>query len=144
MDANSITRFLEGLRPAFEAGDAAVAGKSAEASCVGLVEAQYRAIARGDFAAFLDTLAEDIELETVGPPAIPFVGRWRGRAEVADAIRRNFACVEAQQPEILTVVAQGDTVVVAARERGRFRATGRPYDLHWVQFFTCRDGRVVR
>jgi ketosteroid isomerase-like protein len=52
--------------------------------------------------------------------------------------------VEEQQPEILAVVAQGAVVVVTARERGRYRATGRSYDLHWVQLFTFRQGKVVR
>jgi uncharacterized protein len=42
------------------------------------------------------------------------------------------------------VVAQGDVVVIVAHERGRFRESGRPYALHWVQIFTLRDGRVAR
>ena len=41
-------------------------------------------------------------------------------------------------------MAQGDVVVVVARERGRFRETGRPYETHWVQIFTFRDGRLAR
>lgn len=144
MNPAIIAQFLDNLRPAFAAGDPSAAGKSTEASCVAVVEEQYRAITRGDFAAFLATLAEDIELEIVGPPAVPFVGRWRGRDEVADAVRRNFGCVEDQRPEVLSVVAQGDTVVVVARERGRFRPTGREYDMHWTQVFTIQGGRVVR
>ena len=41
-------------------------------------------------------------------------------------------------------MAQGDVVVVVAHERGRFRATGRPYETHWVQIFTFRDGQLAR
>jgi ketosteroid isomerase-like protein len=41
-------------------------------------------------------------------------------------------------------VAQGDTVVVLGHEKGRFRPTGRDYELHWVQFFTFRDGKLAR
>ncbi|OWK36604.1 nuclear transport factor 2 family protein [Fimbriiglobus ruber] len=144
MSAAVLAKFIEDLHPAFEAGDPAAAQKSAEAACVGLVQDQYRAVVRGDFAAFLVSMAEDIELENIGPPAIPFVGCWRGRAEVAEAIRRNFSWLEDQQPEVLTVVAQGDTVIVIARERGRFKPTGRAYDMHWVQQFTFKDGRVAR
>jgi ketosteroid isomerase-like protein len=142
--AEAIARFVDGLRPAFEAGDPAAAAKAAEAECVRLVEDLYRAIAGGDFAAFLDTLADDVEFENVGPAAVPFVGRWRGREEVAEAIARNFGYVEDQRPEVLSLVAQGDCVVVVARERGRYRPTGRDYDAHWVQHFTWRDGRLTR
>src|SRR5262245_4130419 len=138
--AEAIARFVDGLRQAFEAGDPAAAAKCAEAACVRLVQEQYRAIARGDFAAYPDTLAEDIEFENVGPAAVPFVGRWRGREEVAEAIARNFGYVEDQRPEVLSVVAQGDCVVVVAREQGRYRPTGRDYDAHWVQHFTWHDG----
>ena len=82
-------------------------------------------------------------MEFVGPPHAPFVGRWRGREEAARAVRDNFSQVEEQRPEIRTVVAQGDVVVVVAQERGRFR-DGRPYETHWVQLFTFRDGKLAR
>lgn len=40
-----------------------------------------------------------------------------------------------------SVVARGDTVVVHATEEGRFRATGREYRVHRIQWFPFRDGR---
>lgn len=64
----------------------------------------------------------------------------RGRAEV---IQRNFALLEDQHPTIETVVAQGEQVVFVGREKGRVRATGRPYDLHLVQVYTFRNGKLV-
>jgi ketosteroid isomerase-like protein len=35
-------------------------------------------------------------------------------------------------------------VVVIARESGRFRPSGHPYETHWVQIFTLRDGKIAR
>jgi ketosteroid isomerase-like protein len=35
-------------------------------------------------------------------------------------------------------------VVVSIRERGRFKPTGREYDIWGVQFYTFRDGKMVR
>jgi ketosteroid isomerase-like protein len=49
-----------------------------------------------------------------------------------------------KSPRVRSVVAQGDVVVIVAHERGRFRKSGLPYTLHWVQIFTFPDGRVVR
>jgi hypothetical protein len=54
------------------------------------------------------------------------------------------SAIENQEPEIRSVVAQGDVVVIVAHEHGRLRDSRRPYTLHWVQMFTFRDGRVAR
>lgn len=62
---------------------------------------------------------------------------------VIEAARNNFAQVDEQQPEIQSVVAQGNMVVVIGKDRGRFRPTGRRYDFHCVYEFTFKDGKVV-
>jgi ketosteroid isomerase-like protein len=144
MNAVEVARFIDGVWPAFEAGDRDVGRKHTEGANVRRVQDQYRAIAQGNPQAFLDTLAEDAEMEILGPPAVPFVGRWKGRQQIAEAVARNFACLEDQKPEVRSVVGQGDTVVVSIRERGRFRPTGREYDIWAVQFYTFRDGKMVR
>ena len=40
------------------------------------------------------------------------------------------------------VVAQGDSVVMFGRERGRWKSTGEPYGLQHRYRFTFRDGLV--
>ncbi len=62
---------------------------------------------------------------------------------VVEAARRNSAQIEEQRPEILSVVAQGDTVVVFGRELGRFRPTGREYELHWMHLYRLGGGKVA-
>jgi ketosteroid isomerase-like protein len=94
MDHPVLARFIEHLGSAFEEDDAGAAVKAAEASNVWLVQESYRVIARGDFAGFRDLLAEDVEMEFVGSPRMPFTGRWRGREEAARALRHNFSQVE--------------------------------------------------
>lgn len=73
---------------------------------------------------------------------MPISGRVQGRQAAAEAVRRNFGYFDEQQPTILDVVAQGDAVVVTGREQGRYRPTGRAYDVHWVQLFTFRQGKL--
>jgi ketosteroid isomerase-like protein len=136
--------FVRQLQTAFEQGDPLAKTKQEEQNNVKVLQEQFKAITAGDFAALAALLTEDAELEILGPPSVPFLGRWQGRQQLRDTIARNFALIEDQRPEILTVVAQGDTVVVTGRERGRFRSSGRPYDVHWVQFHTYRGGKTVR
>jgi ketosteroid isomerase-like protein len=145
MNLSTTSRFIDRLHEAYLEGDpTAEAVKPAEADNVRRLQDVYRALAAGDAAAFAGLLAEDVELDIHGPPQVPFIGHWVGRPQVVAAVRRNFAMLEDQQPEVTTVVAQGDSVVVVARERGRVKATGRDYDLHVVQLFTFRAGTVAR
>lgn len=144
MHPSTVNQFLADLQPAFAAGDVNATAKHAETANVAVVTKMYHAVIHGDMAGFLDGLAEDVELENIGPAAVPFVGRWKGRAELAEAIPRNFSQIEDQRPEILSVIAQGDMVAVVAREQGRYKPTGRTYETHWVQLFTIADGKVTK
>jgi ketosteroid isomerase-like protein len=144
MNQAAIASFIDQLGQAFRAGDPGVAAKRLEAENVRRLQDQYRAVGRQDFAAALDFCADDIELEILGPPDLPLAGCWRGRAEVATALAKNFALLADQRPEVQHLVAQGDTVVIFARERGRFVQTGLPYDIQWVQLWRYRDGKCVR
>jgi ketosteroid isomerase-like protein len=144
MSQSAFAAFVDRLLPAYHEGDPNAAAKEAESRNVALLVGLYRAILRGDFPAALDVFADDMDMEIIGPSAIPISGHWRGKAQVAAAIARNFSLLEDQRPEVQSVVAQGDTVVVLGHEKGRFRPTGRDYELHWVQFFTFRDGKLAR
>src|SRR3954447_16933339 len=139
-----VAHFIERLDHAFQEGDPRATEKTTEKDNVKLLQEQYRAVVRGDVAAFAAALADDIELDIFGGPDLPFAGSWKGREEVLKAVARNFSLLEDQRPEVESVVAQGDTVVVFARERGRFKATGREYEIRWAQWFTFRDGLVSR
>jgi ketosteroid isomerase-like protein len=136
-------RFIDSFQAAFQEDDENVANKLQEAENVRRVEGVFRIIARKDFDALNDILAEDVSLEIIGSPTTPMAGLTQGRHQVIEATRNNFAQVEDQRPEIQSVVAQGDTVVVLGREQGRFRPTGRSYDLHWMHQYIFKNGKIV-
>ncbi len=136
-------QFIDRLQDAFREGDRDAAGKALEAENVRVIEEVFRAIARKDFDALGGLLADDVTFEIVGPGG-PFAARAEGRERVVEAARGNFAQIEEQRPEILLVVAQGDNVVVVGKERGRYRPTGREYELHWMHQYKLAGGKVVR
>jgi ketosteroid isomerase-like protein len=142
MSDNGLVAFLNRLPKAFHEGDEKAKAKDLETDNVRRLQSVYQAIALGDIDAFMDMLTEDIDLEIVGPPTVPFLGSWRGRQQVTEAVRTNFAMVQEQQPELQSVVAQGDTVVAVGRERGRYSETGQEYDVQWVQFHTFKGGML--
>ena len=108
------------------------------------IEAVFETLARQDYESLNDLLADDVVLEIIGSPATPMAGLTQGRRQVIETTRNNFALVEEQQPEIQSVVAQGNTVVVVAREQGLFRPTGRRYDLHWIHLYTFEHNKIVK
>ena len=144
MDPESVGNLIDGLEHAFLADDDDALSKQREGENVRRLQEQYRAILRGDFPSFVNHLADDVEMEIIGPGEFPFVGHWRGRAPVVEALMRNFSMFEDQRPQLQLVVAQGDHVVITAREQGRYRPAQQEYQLHWVQFFTYRNGKLQR
>jgi uncharacterized protein len=136
--------FIRSIHSAFLANDDRHADKQAEAVNVHRLRAFYEAAARRDFQGFADTLTDDVESEIVGPPSLPFERKLRGKAEVLEGIAKNFSHLEEQVPFVDAVVGQGDDVVVFGRETGRFRESGAPYALHFVQRYTFRDGKIAR
>ncbi|SIO17426.1 hypothetical protein SAMN05444166_2826 [Singulisphaera sp. GP187] len=139
-----VTAFIDRFPDAFSEGDPKVMDKKVEAGNVLVLQSLYRAIAQGNFTAFVNMLAEDVGIEILGTSTVPYLGSWQSRQKVAEAVRNNYAMVEEQQPVLQSVVAQGDTVVAAGCERGRNLVTGQRYDIQWVQFHTFRDGKLIR
>ncbi len=142
MDPETTSDFVGRLTTAFHDGDSQAAHKQLERYNVERLMQFYAAVARHDFSAAAAFLADNVSLEILG--AIPFAGEWNGRDQVSAAIQANFALVDEQQPEIQSVTAQGDTVVVVARELGLYKPTARRYDVHWVQIITFAGGKIVR
>ncbi len=140
----SVTDFIDRLPVAFAEQDPRVADKVLEAENVLTLQTMYQALARGDFDAFAALLAADVEFEMVGPADVPMCGRAVGPDGVMAAAARNYALLADQQAELLSLVAQGDLVVLIARETGRVRATGKTYDIHWTRSYTFRNGLLTR
>jgi ketosteroid isomerase-like protein len=104
---------------------------------------QIDAIGRGDLDAALRNAHDDVRLEIFAPPQFPWIRRTVGAAALREAIQHNFATVVDQRPEVTSVTAQGDTVVLLGRERGRIKQTAAEYSLEFVQRFQFRGGRLA-
>jgi ketosteroid isomerase-like protein len=109
---------------------------------VEVVRQHYAAIRDRDRAALLGTLDDNVQWEFLGPPEIPFAGRWQG----IDAASRFFSIirdtVDVLEFAVDDMIAQGETVAVVGRERFRVKATGREWACGWVQVHTVADGKI--
>ena len=144
MSSEAFPEFVQSLGPAFRSDDPQSNTRMMERDHMTALERIYQALSEGRYEAIGPELTEDVELEIIGPAVVPFIGRWKGIAPVLQAIQKNFTHVRNQRPEIVSLTAQGDSIVVVAREQGESVKTGNAYDIHWVQIFTFRDGKLCR
>jgi hypothetical protein len=116
----------------------------AEQDNVEKVQAAYAAFQRGDIEGLLGLMTDDIDWDTPGASAvIPYAGRRRGHAEVAQFFSTLAQTEEITHFEPREFVAQGDKVVVLGNYKGRVKATNRAYDIDWLQIFTLRGDRIA-
>jgi ketosteroid isomerase-like protein len=129
---------------AFVHGDPEAEAKRVEIANVAAVGAMVEMIARDDYDAFSRVVSDSVSLKILAPPDVPFIRNAEGAPAFLEAVRRNFAMLEDQKPVVLSIVAQGDSVVCIVREQGRYAKDGRPYDLHAAQEFVFREGKLER
>jgi len=112
-----------------------------------VIQTFISAIGSGQTQRALDLLAEDVYWESpvsLNPPAELTWARPRhGPEQVLEYIRDMWSVVQPYVMDTMSVLAQGDQVVIEGRHQCQVRATGKFYDHQWVQVFTLRDGLIV-
>jgi len=138
----SLAEVPQALAPAFEAGDPEHRAKPQERRNVDYMSEMFCAVRDGRFEELAAFMTPDATLEIAASPGIPYVRHARGAEQVAAAVARNFRSVVEQRSEPLALIAQGDTVMVMARETGRWAEDGRPYEILFSQQYTFTDGKL--
>jgi len=101
----------------------------------------FAAIGRGDRAALLTLVAEDIEWIIPGEDW-PLAGTHRGHAGLAALLETASKSIETST-EPREFIAQGDRVVVVGFARGKIKATNKAFEDDWVFAITVQDGRLT-
>lgn len=144
MDTQHLMPLDSTLGSLFAAGDPRPEGKEQERANVACLERIFGALATGDFDAFAAELADDVEMKFFSPPELPFRRSAWGKAEARALTEHNFGVLTEQLPQLLSLTAQGDSLVVVGRESGKVKETGQPYDVHFVYHFRFRGGKLLQ
>lgn len=111
---------------------------------VQVVLSAYEAFGRGDLAAIMNLLTEDIEWRLPGAPdVLPFAGLRRGHAQVIEFFKIVGETIEFEQFETREFIAQGDKVIVLGRSLDRMKPTGRVAENEWAAAFILREGKIA-
>ena len=110
---------------------------------VQIVEDVYAAFGRGDVAAVLAAMTDDVEWHEA--EGMPYGGVYRG----GDAVAQNvFGPITTDIPDFAVtpaeMIASGDTVAVVVRYTGTGKNTGEQLDLPVVHIWNVRDGKLER
>ncbi|MGH9628494.1 MAG: nuclear transport factor 2 family protein [Bryobacteraceae bacterium] len=109
-----------------------------------VVRSAFDDFMREDIAALLDKLADDIEWNDPGSPAIPYAGSYHGRADVANFFARMAETTEVLHFDPQQYLVSGNWVGVFGSWQARARRTGEVFESDWAMLFTVRDGRIIR
>lgn len=139
----SLAEVPEALGPAFEEGDPLAPGRTRERRHVALMGEIVSAIAAGEYDELREHLCSDVTLEIGAPGTVPWVRQASGVDEVIAAVRHNFRTVRDQRPTPLALAAQGDTVMIMARESGTWAVNGEPYEALLSQQWTFRGEKLA-
>ncbi len=140
-DKPPVMSFVSAIPKAFHDGDRDADAKRAEFQNVRCVEEIYRLIALGEFEAVGAWFTEDVHFEILGPVPMPSLSAT-GLEQVLADLRRNFGSIESTETTIESLLAQGDAVIMVARDRGVYRENRVEYHVQFLVQFRFRDGKA--
>jgi ketosteroid isomerase-like protein len=111
-----------------------------------LVKDAYAAFKRGDIAAILQMVGDDIEWQgVIGTEGVlPQAGLRHGRAAVGEFFQQVNDTTDFTAFEPAEFIAQGDQVAVVGSYKARLKPSGGLIASGWVMVFTIRNGKFVR
>jgi uncharacterized protein len=104
----------------------------------------YEAFGRGDVAAILDAVADDVDWAAeAGSSAAPWYGVRRGKDAVAAFFSDFGSTMEVEEFTPVSFAANDTDVLTVVRFRARSRSTGKTAQMNLHHYFKFRDGKIA-
>ena len=107
-----------------------------------LVNDAYAAFGRGDIAAVLDLVADDVDWSS--PRTLPHGGEFHGKTEVGGFFKGIGANWTALPLDVEAVGEVGNELVVAILRADGTRGSGAQQSYGAAHAFTVRNGKIIR
>jgi hypothetical protein len=104
----------------------------------------YEAFGRGDVAAILAEVSDDVDWAAEAASAdAPWYGVRRGRDGVTAFFTEFGSTMEVEEFTPVSIAAHDDDVLTVVRFRARSRGTGKTAAMDLHHFFRFRDGKIA-
>jgi ketosteroid isomerase-like protein len=104
----------------------------------------YEAFGRGDVAAILDAVTDDVDWAAeASSPAAPWYGVRHGKDAVAAFFSDFGSTMEVEEFMPVSFAANDTDVLTVVRFRARSRSTGRTAEMNLHHYFKFRDGKIA-
>jgi ketosteroid isomerase-like protein len=107
----------------------------------------YEAFGRGDIAAILDAVTDDVDWAAEAAEAASSAAPWYGVRHGRDAVAVFFSdfgsTMEVEEFTPVSLAANDTDVLTVVRFRARSRGTGRTAQMNLHHYFKFRDGKVA-
>ncbi len=112
---------------------------------VKLIQSVYEAFGRGDVAAILEVLTDDVDwaTEVADSAGAPWWGVRHGRDAVAAFFEAFGSTMEVEEFAPLSFAANDTDVLTVVRMRAKARANGRSIAMNLHHHFTFRGGKIA-
>jgi ketosteroid isomerase-like protein len=108
------------------------------------VQDLYAAFRRGDVAALIAALREDVVWGEPDNPLNPAAGTRHGHAGFLEWLRVGRESEDVLALEPMTFLTDADSVAVVGHMTCRVRTTGRTYESDFVHLITFKGGKIAR
>jgi uncharacterized protein len=108
------------------------------------ITAVYEAFGRGDVAAILDAVTDDVDWAAeAASSAAPWYGVRHGKDAVAAFFSDFGSTMEVEEFTPVSFAANDTDVLTVVRFRARSRGTGRTAQMDLHHYFKFRDGKIA-
>jgi ketosteroid isomerase-like protein len=108
-----------------------------------VVQQAYEAFRRQDVPAVLDLVAAEVDWDFIGSANLPYSGRRRSRAEVAEFFAAVGRAEDIHAFESRNFIEADEHVTVLGWMKATARDTQKTYETEWVHVVTVRDGKII-
>ncbi|MGZ6967306.1 MAG: nuclear transport factor 2 family protein [Acidimicrobiia bacterium] len=111
---------------------------------VKIVEGVYDAFSRGDVAAILEAVTDDVDWATEGSSTVvPWYGPRKGKAGVTAFFEAFGSTMNVEDFTPISFAANDTDVLTVVRFKAKSQKNGRQVAQHLHHFFKFRDGRIA-
>lgn len=108
------------------------------------IQNAYAAFGRGDIAALLALMSDQVTWQFQGDRSAPYTARVAGKSQVAEWFGAVMQADDIQAFEPREFHTGPGHVTVLGWERTVARASGRPFDSQWVHLWQVEGGLITR